>query len=671
MADIRNWTNEAWCIMGVLNAVRSKNERNRERRDPRNRRLLNDFIAEMELVNYPLNGGDYTWNDKQDNPLLCRLDRTLVCTSFDTAYRSAIQTALVRAISDHSPIMLDLNPEIKTNSYFKVEHHWFQHKDFLKRVEEWWSAMTFSGTPSFVFFRKLQNLKLFSKGWSREIKGFTDGNKNTRYFHSIANAERKMSCITKIEVNGVDIFNQEVIKNKIHQYYTHLFTASSSSSSSSFSPSFENMEFRKIDNDEAAWLENHFTEEEVHKAIKMCGANKAPWSDGFTMDFYRIGWDIIKHNLMLALNEFYTKAERMKIVMPKLVSNAKGAFIKDKQILDGILIANECIDSRLKQRLPDMVLVRGGLNGFIGVTGAQFSVLVNGNATNMIKPTKGIRQGDPLSPFLFLLVVEVLSLLINNVVAYQKINDFTVKEGGGQWCLTLLTGLKLILYKSAMTSIGVDEVINELIRSWDLPVSVEKKINTIMRTFLWGEDDENKKMSWVGWDKVSKPKNKGGLGIRNLRCVNRYLLAKWHWRYANEKEAWWRKLMCEKTNQMMFFFFLWRLRVLLVEVCGMVLKKSKTKFYSYADIQLKNGAGCRFWHDWWLEKKALSEKYPRLYKLSLNKNGFVSKFIGINWSLSFKRTLDAAERIDLLEIKYDMRNITLRGDAEDDVVGDF
>ena len=53
-------------------------------------------------------------------------------------------------------------------------------------------------------------------------------------------------------------------------------------------------------------------------------------------------------------------------------------------------------------------------------------------------------------------------------------------------------------------------------------------------------------MHWVGWQKVTKAKKEGGLGIQIARGRNTLLLAKLNWRFHEEKEALWVKFLRKK-----------------------------------------------------------------------------------------------------------------------------
>ena len=64
------------------------------------------------------------------------------------------------------------------------------------------------------------------------------------------------------------------------------------------------------------------------------------------------------------------------------------------------------------------------------VTTVSYSVLVNGEPKGMIHPTRGIRQGNPLSPFLFLLYTEGLNGLINNAATNGDIKGYSLCRNG-------------------------------------------------------------------------------------------------------------------------------------------------------------------------------------------------------------------------------------------------
>ena len=93
----------------------------------------------------------------------------------------------------------------------------------------------------------------------------------------------------------------------------------------------------------------------------------------------------------------------------------------------------------------------------ICVKTVTYSVLVNGEPRGLIHPSRGIRQGDPLSPFLFLLCTEGLNGLIKNAELNGDIHGFSLCRRGSKLTHLLFADDSLLFCR-----ITVEECVNVL-----------------------------------------------------------------------------------------------------------------------------------------------------------------------------------------------------------------
>ncbi|XP_068339108.1 uncharacterized protein [Pyrus communis] len=150
-------------------------------------------------------------------------------------------------------------------------------------------------------------------------------------------------------------------------------------------------------------------------------------------------------------------ANRLKVLLPTVIFPSQNAFVAGRQIQDSIGIAHEMFHflkgrkarnkfemgikldmqkayDRVEWDFLDAVMERMGfcsrwrslISGCL--SSVQFAVLLNGQAGAPFVPSRGIRQGDPLSPYLFILVGEVLSKMIQGAVGQGRLEG--VKMGG-------------------------------------------------------------------------------------------------------------------------------------------------------------------------------------------------------------------------------------------------
>ena len=96
-----------------------------------------DFVTEQGLMDLPMAGGDST---RSNSSSWSRLDRFLVSSGWEFSYPGLRQKKLLRACSDHAPILLASGCPQFGKRAFKFENMWLKEEGFVKKVRNWWCS---------------------------------------------------------------------------------------------------------------------------------------------------------------------------------------------------------------------------------------------------------------------------------------------------------------------------------------------------------------------------------------------------------------------------------------------------------------------------------------------------------------------------------------------------
>jgi hypothetical protein len=324
--------------------------------------------------------------------------------------------------------------------------------------------------------------------WLRE------GDRNTAFFHARASVRRrtnKIRALTREDGSRCEDLNE--IKAMTEQFYGDLFS-SELCDSEVILDSIQS----KVTAEMNVELTKAYTDEEIKSALFQMGPTKAPGPDGFPALFYQTHWELLKDDVCSAVRGFLlgegipegfcdsvivlipkvsnpehlknfrpislcnvlykiaskVLANRLKVILPVVISEHQSAFVPGRLITDNALIAYECLHTIRRQsaKRPYFALKIDMMKAYdrvewdylhgclckLGfspewilavmrcVTHVRYAVRVNGELTMPVVPSRGIRQGDPISPYLFLLCTEGLSNLLflkENVGALQGVRN--------------------------------------------------------------------------------------------------------------------------------------------------------------------------------------------------------------------------------------------------------
>ncbi|MCH80955.1 putative ribonuclease H protein [Trifolium medium] len=206
-----------------------------------------------------------------------------------------------------------------------------------------------------------------------------------------------------------------------------------------------------------------------------------------------------------------------------------------------------------------------------------------------------------------------------------------------------------------------------------MPVKVWREVVKMQRSFLWGGLSIRKRICWVKWTDICKPKKEGGLGIRDLRLVNISLLAKWHWKLLVESDELWKVVVAkygvgalgnvglEGLNPRPISSVWWG------EICR--LDKGIGWFSQVAVKKLGNGNSIKFWKDVWVGEQCLAQRFSRLFGISVQQDEFIRN-VGswVNgewrWGLSWRKNFFVWEQTLVQELLDLISNVAIT-DADD------
>ena len=324
----------------------------------------------------------------------------------------------------------------------------------------------------------------------------SSGDLNTKFYHALTKQRRIRNKIVELH-DDLDnwITEENGIEKVAVDYFDGLFSTTNPTDFDNFldeivpsiSPQMNQILLRTA------------IEEEVRQALFMMHPEKAPGPDGMTALFFQHSWHIIKKDLGEMVNNFLVTGnldlrlnitnicmiskverptrmmelrpislcnvgykiiskvlcQRLKICLPRLISETQSAFVAGRLISDNILIAQEMFHGlrtnkscqnkfmaiktdmsktydRIEWRFIEALLNKMGFDPrwitlmVECISSVQYRVLLNGQPRGLIIPQRGLRQGDPLSPYLFIMCTEALIVNINKAERVKQLTGMKV-----------------------------------------------------------------------------------------------------------------------------------------------------------------------------------------------------------------------------------------------------
>ncbi|KAG8388292.1 hypothetical protein BUALT_Bualt02G0110400 [Buddleja alternifolia] len=477
-----------------------------------------------------------------DANIQLRLDRAIANQDWTLLYPHAFVHHLPAIFSDHAPILLFTVPDSHGNFIpFHFEDMWSRHPFCHQTILESWSVSK-QGSPSFQLHSRLKSLCTHLSKWNKKEFGHCQDH--------IEHVSRLIEDYQAKPQTAYNISMEESLQNELE--------------------SLKRVEMMWRQKAIQYWLTDgdantrffHLTAVRygryncIHSLTLESGDKVSEWLDIGQKAFMAIKID---------LSKAYDRIEWPLMLKVLSIFGFHDNFVH---------LVSQCIST------------------------PTFSALANGSPCGYFKSTRGIRQGDPLSPYLFILYVELLSRMINRAESEGKIHGIIVartapvvshllyaddlnifcratKEEATEikgilqmfesWSSQRANSSKSFIHFSRNTSENLKHKLLRKLASWKarnlsqaarlvliksvaqaiplyhratfiLPKLLSSKLDLLMMRFWWGSDPDKNPLALKKWNYLCLPKNFGGLGFRKMHETNLAMISKIAWKVVSASD---------------------------------------------------------------------------------------------------------------------------------------
>ncbi|GJV56857.1 RNA-directed DNA polymerase, eukaryota, reverse transcriptase zinc-binding domain protein [Tanacetum coccineum] len=393
-------------------------------------------LEQIEVEDLNCSGIHYTWVQSRQDPssgILKKINRVMGNTKFMSKYINSHVVFLPHLTSDHSPAILYIPKMMRRKKKaFRFSNFVADKLEFINSVQEKWN-INLEGHSMFKLVKKLKAMKFHLKNlrWKygdiyendeekmlfqrAKIKWLSDGDKNSKFFHTVLKVRAHKSRIERVQNENGESF------------------------------------------EDAKEMIRSVNDKEIKEALYDICDNNCPGPYGYTAKFYKNAWTVVGSDVCEAVSDFFKNGKllgkvnatlitlvpksttpikvsdyrpiaccnvlykiiskiltnRIKSALCKIISPSQSTFIPGRQITDSILLTQELLKGYSwksgARRMIKWIMVC--------VRIAAFTINVNNERVGYFKGGRFLRQGDLISPYIFTLVMEVFTLILHKQIS--------------------------------------------------------------------------------------------------------------------------------------------------------------------------------------------------------------------------------------------------------------